>query len=147
MEASVFETSRPRSASRAQACITIFLPRQRWLLLSPNVTESDSLLQSRYDRMKAPKTLYLLIGRRSGRHSPRTVGCVFAVCSAQRRELWRRKLRRRFYLSFAAALMTCRDELAPPEQKREPFHVMATLEGAMMLARAYRSVEVFDQAV
>jgi TetR/AcrR family transcriptional repressor of nem operon len=45
----------------------------------------------------------------------------------------------------------CIDDLSRriggPGAEARAFHVMATLEGAMMLARAYRSVEVFDQAV
>jgi TetR/AcrR family transcriptional repressor of nem operon len=45
----------------------------------------------------------------------------------------------------------CIDDLSQriggPGAEARAFHVMATLEGAMMLARAYRSVEVFDQAV
>src|SRR6202048_1475644 len=45
----------------------------------------------------------------------------------------------------------CIDDLSRriggPGAEARAFHVMATLEGAMMLARAYRSVEVFDHAV
>ena len=34
-----------------------------------------------------------------------------------------------------------------PEGEARAFHVMATLEGGMMLARAFRDIEAFDQAV
>jgi len=43
MGASASATLRPRSASRARACIIISPPRPRWLLLSPGVTETVSL--------------------------------------------------------------------------------------------------------
>jgi TetR/AcrR family transcriptional repressor of nem operon len=33
-----------------------------------------------------------------------------------------------------------------PEAAARAYHVMATLEGGMMLARAYREIEAFDQA-
>jgi TetR/AcrR family transcriptional repressor of nem operon len=45
----------------------------------------------------------------------------------------------------------CIDDLSKriggPAAEERAFHVMATLEGGMMLARAYRSIEAFDQAV
>ena len=34
-----------------------------------------------------------------------------------------------------------------PEAEARAFHVMATLEGGMMLARVYRDIGAFDQAV
>jgi TetR/AcrR family transcriptional repressor of nem operon len=44
----------------------------------------------------------------------------------------------------------CIDDLSQPiggpGAEARAFHVMATLEGGMMLARAYRSIEAFDQA-
>jgi TetR/AcrR family transcriptional repressor of nem operon len=44
----------------------------------------------------------------------------------------------------------CIDDLSEriggPGAEARAFHVMATLEGGMMLARAYRSIEPFDQA-
>ena len=33
-----------------------------------------------------------------------------------------------------------------PNAERRAFHVIATLEGGMMLARVYRDIEAFDQA-
>ena len=33
-----------------------------------------------------------------------------------------------------------------PEAEAQAFHIMATLEGGMMLARAYRDIGAFDQA-
>ena len=45
----------------------------------------------------------------------------------------------------------CIDDLTQrmggPEAKAQAFHVMATLEGGMMLARVYQEIEAFDQAV
>ncbi len=45
----------------------------------------------------------------------------------------------------------CIDDLTQriggPEAEARAFHVMATLEGGMMLARAYRDIGAFDQAV
>jgi TetR/AcrR family transcriptional repressor of nem operon len=45
----------------------------------------------------------------------------------------------------------CIDDLSTriggPAAEERAFHVMATLEGGMMLARACRSIEAFDQAV
>jgi TetR/AcrR family transcriptional repressor of nem operon len=45
----------------------------------------------------------------------------------------------------------CIDDLSAriggPAAESQAFHVMATLEGGMMLARAYRSIEPFDHAV
>jgi TetR/AcrR family transcriptional regulator, transcriptional repressor for nem operon len=44
----------------------------------------------------------------------------------------------------------CIDDLTQriggPEAQARAFHIMATLEGGMMLARACRSIEAFDQA-
>jgi len=44
----------------------------------------------------------------------------------------------------------CIDDLSQriggPGAEARAFHVMATLEGGMRLARAYRSIEAFDQA-
>jgi TetR/AcrR family transcriptional regulator, transcriptional repressor for nem operon len=45
----------------------------------------------------------------------------------------------------------CIDDLSQriggPDPEARAFHVIATLEGAMMLARAYRDTEAFDRAV
>jgi TetR/AcrR family transcriptional repressor of nem operon len=45
----------------------------------------------------------------------------------------------------------CIDDLTQriggPEAEARAFHVMATLEGGMMLARVYRDIGAFDQAV
>jgi len=38
------------------------------------------------------------------------------------------------------------ERIGGPEAEAESFHVMATLEGGMMLARAYRDIGAFDQA-
>ena len=44
----------------------------------------------------------------------------------------------------------CIDDLSQriggPDAEARDFHIMATLEGDMMLARAYRDIGVFDQA-
>jgi TetR/AcrR family transcriptional repressor of nem operon len=44
----------------------------------------------------------------------------------------------------------CIDDLSQriggPDAEMRAFHIMATLEGGMMLARAYRDIGVFDQA-
>jgi TetR/AcrR family transcriptional regulator, transcriptional repressor for nem operon len=44
----------------------------------------------------------------------------------------------------------CIDDLSQriggPDAEARAFHIMATLEGGMMLARAYRDIGVFDQA-
>jgi TetR/AcrR family transcriptional repressor of nem operon len=34
-----------------------------------------------------------------------------------------------------------------PDGEARAFHVMATLEGGMMIARAYRDIGAFDQAI
>jgi TetR/AcrR family transcriptional repressor of nem operon len=46
----------------------------------------------------------------------------------------------------ASALMIFRIGSGARPRETRAFHVMATLEGGMMLARAYRSIEAFDQA-
>ena len=144
--ASAFAILPLSSVSRAQACITIFPPRPHWPLLSfddgdrflatvasrPNETWDDAISSYRSAFRKALE--------RDGRM------CLCGVLGAEAGVLTPEVVE-----EIQSFFRRCIDDLTQriggPEAEARAFHVMATLEGGMMLARAYRDIGAFDQAV
>ena len=147
IEASAFATLRLSSVSRAQACITIFPPRPHWPLLSFDVMETDFSLLLRRGRMKrgtTPSPHYRSAFRKALERDGRM--CLCGVLGAEAGVLTPEVVE-----EIQSFFRRCIDDLTQriggPEAEARAFHVMATLEGGMMLARAYRDIGAFDQAV
>jgi TetR/AcrR family transcriptional repressor of nem operon len=104
------------------------------------------LLRLRGGRMREPKTPSSLTDRRSERLSIEdgrmclcgVLGAEAGVPSPEVAE------------GILSLFRRCIDDLSQriggPGAEARAFHVMATLEGGMMLAPAYRSIEAFNQA-
>jgi hypothetical protein len=74
------------------------------------------------------------------------VRCASLASWAPRPAFCRSKSLKKSNPFSVAALMIFRIGSGARPRETRAFHVMATLEGGMMLARAYRSIEAFDQA-
>src|SRR5260370_42465923 len=90
IEASVFATLAPSSASRAPACITISRPRPRWLRLWHGATGTGSLRPSQRDRAKVARRLSLFIDQPLERLSIEMVECVYTKQERRARAFGRR---------------------------------------------------------
>jgi hypothetical protein len=146
IEASAFATLRLSSVSRAQAYITIFPPRPHWPLLWFDVMETDFSLPLRRGRMKRGTTPSQPTDRLSERLS-RGMGrwCLCGVLGAEAGVLTPEVVEE-IQSFFRRCIDDLRQRIGGPEAEARAFHVMATLEGGMMLARAYRDIGAFDQA-
>ena len=71
--------------------------------------------------------------------------CLFGVLGAEAGVL-SPELAEEIQSFFRRCIADLSQRIGGPAAEARAFHVMATLEGGMMLASAYRSIEVFDQA-
>ncbi len=68
------------------------------------------------------------------------------MCWALKRVVYRPKSPVKYFSSSADAL-DLSQRIGGPDAETRAFQVIATLEGGMMLARAYQDTDAFDQAV
>jgi TetR/AcrR family transcriptional repressor of nem operon len=72
--------------------------------------------------------------------------CLFGVLGAEAGGL-SPEIAQEILSFFGRCIDDLSGRIGGPDARARAFHVLATLEGGLMLARAYGSIEAFDQAV